>query len=576
MNLSPLTRQDRLSHASITAARLLSARTFFPLAFCCLAFVFVVYRQSLDFQFVLDDHRFTADPRIQESGHIWDYFANFVWAQFTGGQPSFYRPVFLLWMRINFVLSALSPWGWHLLSIGKHVLVAALLGMLALKLLRDSTVTLVAATLFALHPAQTESVSWVTVPDPLMAAGVLIALLCYFRYLEGFSNKEPVHRKKPRKSSTADLINRQGKWLAASVAAYFVALLAKETAIVFPVVILALNLRSTPRQMALQDRSRADGGNSGRWTQALRQTLPFIAVTGMYLVLRLGALGGMGAATQHLPWSTVVLSWPAILWFYLRVLLWPRKSYSFADPILIEKFSAREVLLPLLGLACAVVILAALLFWAWRRAQRELEGRAAGGVESAIIVGTLLLVLPLLPALNLNALNPGDFLHGRYTYLPLVGLMLLMAAGWRMTKLPRIVLLCVACALTIAFAALTFGQEKQWKDDATVFGIAHELAPNNVPVARHLADTRVQTALLLDEEGRCSEATPIFEQVIREFPQDWYAWAGLGDCYAQLNDLVKAEESLHRAADISHNPRVTAHWQELRIHMGLSSSAPAN
>jgi hypothetical protein len=48
----------------------------------------------LGFQFILDDHRFAADPRIQQSGHVWDYFANFVWAQFTGAPPSFYRPMF--------------------------------------------------------------------------------------------------------------------------------------------------------------------------------------------------------------------------------------------------------------------------------------------------------------------------------------------------------------------------------------------------------------------------------------------------------------------------------------------------
>ena len=59
------------------------------------------------------------------------------------------------------------------------------------------------------------------------------------------------------------------------------------------------------------------------------------------------------------------------------------------------------------------------------------------------------------------------------------------------------------------------------------------------------------------------------------YPQDWYAWAGLGDCYVQLNDLVKAEESLHRAVDISRDSRVIEQWQELRAHMGLSSSVPA-
>lgn len=47
-----------------------SARVFFVLAFCCLCLVFAVYSRSLNFQFILDDHNFTADPRIQNSGHI--------------------------------------------------------------------------------------------------------------------------------------------------------------------------------------------------------------------------------------------------------------------------------------------------------------------------------------------------------------------------------------------------------------------------------------------------------------------------------------------------------------------------
>src|SRR5579871_839559 len=164
--MPPATGRSGLASRHFQEPESHSARVWFAFALGCVVVVFAVYSRSLDFQFVLDDHRFTADPRIQESGHLWDYFANFVWAQFTGGPPSFYRPVFLLWMRINFVLSALSPWGWHLLSIAKHVSVAALLGMLAFKLLGDPTSALLAATLFALHPAQTESVSWVTVPDP--------------------------------------------------------------------------------------------------------------------------------------------------------------------------------------------------------------------------------------------------------------------------------------------------------------------------------------------------------------------------------------------------------------------------
>ena len=67
---------------------------------------------------------------------------------------------------------------------------------------------------------------------------------------------------------------------------------------------------------------------------------------------------------------------------------------------------------------------------------------------------------------------------------------------------------------------------------------------------------------------------PVFEQVSQEYPQDWYAWAGLGECFVQLNNLAKAEESLHKAAELSHDARVVQQWQELRAHMGLPNSAP--
>ncbi len=126
---------------------------FLPVALCLVAAVFVVYAPTLDYQFIVDDHFFTSDPRVQTSGHVWEYFTDYVWAEYDGGPATFYRPLFILWTRLNFILCGLSPWGWHLLSIAKHVLVAVLLGMLAWKLLRDRFAALIAATLFALHPS---------------------------------------------------------------------------------------------------------------------------------------------------------------------------------------------------------------------------------------------------------------------------------------------------------------------------------------------------------------------------------------------------------------------------------------
>jgi len=41
---------------------------------------------------------------------------------------------------------------------------------------------LITGALFALHPAHTESVAWVSVPDPLTSGGVLGPVLLYLKY----------------------------------------------------------------------------------------------------------------------------------------------------------------------------------------------------------------------------------------------------------------------------------------------------------------------------------------------------------------------------------------------------------
>lgn len=573
-SLSSRTQRPLSGAALPKSPQLLSSLTSLIVALSGLAILFAVYRSSLDFQFILDDHRFIGDPRIQFSGHLWDYFSNFVWAQFTGGPPSFYRPLFLVWLRANFLIAGLSTWGWHLLSIAKHAMAAALLGLLAWELLADRMAALAVAVLFALHPAQVESVAWVTVPDPLLAICVFCALFFWLKYEESFPS-EPLPGKRSRPlAKPGD--QPSARWLAASVIAAFAAMLAKETAIVLPAILLALSLWAPPQNSPAATKTpKREDSRFRSFFRALRLTAPFFAVTVLYLLLRLHALAGkLGSRTQDLPWSTVVLSWPATLWFYLKVLFWPAHSYAFADPTLVANFSARGVLLPAFAVLCLIALFGGTIHWAWRKSVRSLPRQDAAKIKSALLLGSLLLVLPLLLTLDLNALNPGDFLHGRYTYLPLAGLLLLAATAWHLAGRMRIPLLCAAAALAAGFAALTVSQEKQWADDLTVFTVAHQLAPSNAPVAQNLANAHVQQALQWADDGRCGEALPVFRQVTEQYREDWFAWAGLGDCLAQLDQLPQAEQALHRAADLAHDPRITEQWQQLRIQMGLAASPP--
>lgn len=589
MKIPSLIREQK-SSAALTEARTgpsLSPLTTGIVAAALVVIIFAIYSAALNFQFILDDHQFLSDPRLQSSGHVWEYFTSYVWAQVASGPSSFYRPLFVLWLRLNFILSGASSWGWHLLSTAKHLFVAVLLGLLVWKLLRDRIAALIAGTLFALHPAQTESVAWVTVPDPLMSAALLGSLLLYFTYTEHVSaDNLPLVGKFQKKSRKQARSKATGKsyaaWAVASAAACLAALMAKETAIVLPALLFAMALvpgfskaeplRKADRNEAASRANRKRRAFRSRLVSALLQTLPFLGVAAVYLLLRVNALKGqLSPPTQNLSWSTLLLSWPATLWFYVKVLLWPVRSYAFADPTLADTFSLRGVLLPGLAVCCAAAFLVAACIWAWRRARRDLPAQEATGVARGLLLGSLLLVLPILLTLNLNALNPGDFLHGRYTYLPLTGLMLLLATGWHLAKKGRIALASAVGLVAVAFSVLTVEQESMWKDDLTVFTIAHRNAPHNGPVALDLANAHVQVALALDEAGRCDEAMPIFELVIHQYPQDWFAWAGRGECLFKLNDLPRAEQSLRRASELSHEPRVKEQWQELRARMGLPS-----
>lgn len=107
-----------------------------------------------------------------------------------------------------------------------------------------------------------------------------------------------------------------------------------------------------------------------------------------------------------------------------------------------------------------------------------------------------------------------------------------------------------------------------------VFAAGQRNAPHNVFVARNLVRAHVQEALEWDTAGRCQDALPVFENAVRQYPDDWYGWAGLGDCLDKLNDLPRAEQALHRAADLAGQDLVTERWQAVREKLENRSKAP--
>lgn len=78
-------------------------------------------------------------------------------------------------------ISPLTPWGYHAVSVGVHLVNVALVSAVAGTVLSPGP-ALLAAALFAVHPIQTEAVAYISArADLVSVTGVLLALLCVSR-----------------------------------------------------------------------------------------------------------------------------------------------------------------------------------------------------------------------------------------------------------------------------------------------------------------------------------------------------------------------------------------------------------
>ncbi|MDR3764642.1 MAG: phospholipid carrier-dependent glycosyltransferase [Acidobacteriota bacterium] len=506
---------------------------FLWIALAALAMVFLVHAPALGYGYVYDDHAQVYEAGVDSQATLSNYFSK-GWGPF-GAAPVFYRPLFLIWMRLNYMIFEGSSAGWHAGSLLLDLLCGVLLFLVARRLLNNRWAALLVALLFCLHPAHAESAVCISSSsDSLMGLPFLAALYCLLRAGVVLNPARPRHGKNLETESHG------WGWLTLAAVFCFLAVLAKETAVVLPVIAL-LFLFSEPGADAMRRTGRA----------ALR-SLPLFAATAAYFLMRRAALGcWMAPAQQHLPASSVILTAPLAAWFYVKAIFWPVTLRAYGDPVVSSSFSVPGVLLPALGALAVLVALAAATWWALRGGKvRETDGSRAAWL------GWLLLVLPLLPAFNLNGLYYGDFLHGRYTYLSVAGVLLLLGAFFLTLREYGRIVLGASLAVALLFAACTLLQQSAWADDDSFFNAAYRAAPR---------DQRMATmyALQLDAAGRCDEALPILRTVLRDTRNDSIPWAALGDCLRQKYDLGGAEYALGQAARISHDPRIEQEMQAI-------------
>ncbi len=190
------------------------ARALAPAAI--LAATFLAYAGTLGFGFVFDDVAgIVRNDSIRAWHYLPSYFTSHVWSfLYPHLLSNYYRPLFLLWLRLNDAVFGLRPWGWHLTSVAAHLVATYLVYCLGLRLTRDAWVAAFAGLIFGLDPVHLEAVAYVSaVPELLCTLLVLAALLAWLRARE----------------------SRPRTWLAVALALYSGALLAKESGMIQPI-----------------------------------------------------------------------------------------------------------------------------------------------------------------------------------------------------------------------------------------------------------------------------------------------------------------------------------------------------
>jgi tetratricopeptide (TPR) repeat protein len=184
----------------------------------------LVFLPSLRGAFVWDDTRFIAENPSVVNPTSWLRFLTDAHTVDNLGAVGIVRPLRTLEFAADYALFGLNPFAFHVHSLLWHVAASAMFCVLLRRLLGHGGAAVVAALFWALNPAQSECVDFISSRGDLAMGACVFASLWFALRSKGWD-----------------------RFLAASLATAFVATLYKETAVALPFVIVTLHVTKVSR-----------------------------------------------------------------------------------------------------------------------------------------------------------------------------------------------------------------------------------------------------------------------------------------------------------------------------------------
>lgn len=451
--------------------------------------VLAVYTNSLNNQFVSDDIGL-----IRDNNNIDNLSYNLL------NHPR----SFLRWLLYFFCykIGGLSPIPYRLLDIATHI-GSVIFIYLIISLLSGKSLALITASIFAVHPIQTESVTWIS--GGIHSQYSMFLLISFFFFL------------------LAKFKNWSKKLYLFSLISFLLAILSTEKAMSFPLIIFFFEL--------------AFGNIRKNW----KKTLPYFALSFFWLIVLLSGALNWRISTlkndyyQQGGLENPLIQIPIAISSYIKLIFWPNNLTLYHSEL---NFTQGQYwLMTLFTLAFFGLII-----WAYRKNRQ-------------VFFWGSFFVIALMP--TMTPLRIGWIVAERYVYFGSLGIIFLIALIikkiGKLIKIKKISLVILGIIL-IALSIKTIMRNRDWQNQDNLWLAAEKTSPSSYQNHNNLGD-------LYARQKEYEKSVEEFKKAIELKPDYADAYHNLANVYHQTGRDDLAQENYKKA--IEFNPRLWQSYQNL-------------
>ncbi|MGA3267271.1 MAG: tetratricopeptide repeat protein [Verrucomicrobiota bacterium] len=484
--------------------------------------VWIVFGQTHRHAFVnYDDDLYVYQNPVVEQGVTLDGIG---WA-FTHSVAENWHPLTIMSYMLDAGFYGVNPGGYHLTNVLLHTAAVILLFLVLKEMTGALWPSAFVAAVFAIHPLRVESVAWIAErKDVLSGVFFMLTLWAYVRYVQ--------RPAVPASASTLhpDIRCRGSRYYWLAVVFFALGLMSKPMLVTLPFILLLLDywpldhLAPTSHVGVQSFRTSPRQPMSG----LLVEKIPFFVLSAATCVIAVLTQEQAATAIQGLTFASRIGNALMAYAAYLGQMIYPAGlAVFYAHP-------GNQPSVCKVGLAVLVLLIISAGVLAGRRRHPYL------------LVGWLWYLGMLVPVIGLMQVG----IQGRadrYTYLPQIGLYILVAWGavelcgaWRY----RWALLGSTAGVILAGLLMAaYVQTGYWKDGVTLWRHTLACTPENYW-------TQYSLGIALVYQGQLDEAIPHYERALQLKPDFADACVNLGNVLARQGKWGEAVQDYERALQL--------------------------